>query len=271
MFTGFLLALREGLEAALILGMVLGALRKLNRMDLTRPVWLGAGLAAGLSLTAALALRALGATLEGTAELAFEGISMWLAAGVLTWMIFWMQRQSRSLRSGIENQVQASTLGGAGALFGLAFTAVIREGIELALFLLAAGQASESAQPFYGALLGLAVAALIGWLGARSAVRLPLSSFFRVTNVLLLLFAAGLAAHGMHEFVEAGWLPALIDPLYNINPLLDENSIGGSLLKALFGYNGNPALIETLVYLAYLAVLGVVLRLQAAPRAAQTA
>jgi high-affinity iron transporter len=133
----------------------------------------------------------------------------------------------------------------------LAFLAVVREGIELALFLTAATFASDPQSTILGLLLGLGVAVLLGWSLFTSTLRLNLRRFFQVTGFLLILFAAGLVAHGVHEFNEVGWIPPVIEHVWNVNPILDENSTLGLMLKALFGYNGNPSLTEVLAYLAY--------------------
>ncbi|TLN14430.1 iron transporter, partial [bacterium] len=210
-----------------------------------------------------------GATLEEPAEQIFEGISMLLAAGILTWMLFWVRHQARHQRAGIEAQIRGSLAGR--PIFWLAFLAVFREGLELALFLLAVGTNSAPLQTLLGALLGIATAALLGVVTFNSSRRLSLRAFFQATNILLLLVAAGLVAHGIHEFVEIGWLPTLIDPLYDVNGILNENSILGSLLKALFGYNGNPSLLEALAYTGYLIVLGLLVSLQPRPARLQSA
>jgi high-affinity iron transporter len=256
MLSSFLLSLREGLEAALIIGIILGALRKINRPDLKAAVWAGAGAALLVSLAVGGALAALGFSLEGQVEYVFEGITMVLAAALLTWMIFWMNRQGRLLRAEMEGKVrQAAAAGGSrSALFGVAFLAVVREGIELAFFLTAAAFALQGGAIWLGAVLGLAAAILLGYLTFTATRQLDLRLFFQVTSVLLLLFAAGLIAHGVHEFNEAGWVPAVIEHVWDINPYLDEKSALGEILKALFGYNGNPSLTEVLAYLAYLGV-----------------
>ena len=261
MLPSFLLSLREGLEAALIIGIVLGALRKMNRKELNPVVWSGALAAGVLSLIAALILNAIGASLEGPAEPIFEGITMMLAAGVLTWMIFWMHRQSRSIKGELEADVRRATLStGKQALFALAFLAVAREGVELALFLTAAALASTAQMTLIGALLGLAASAVLGYILFATTIRLDLRRFFLVTGALLILFAAGLVAHGVHEFNEVGWIPAVVDHLWDINGLVHEDSTLGLLLKALFGYNGNPSLTEVFAYLAYFAAITVGLR-----------
>lgn len=251
-----MLALREGLEAALIIGIVLGAVRKMDRPELVPAVWWGAASATIVSLLAGLALTSYGLSLREPAEQIFEGLTMLLAAGVLTWMIFWMSRQARDIRAELETGVRRAALsGGRGALFGLAFLAIVREGIELALFLTAAVLTAGEQNAMIGGLLGLAAAAILGWLLFASTIRLDLGRFFQVTGLLLLLFAAGLVGHGVHEFIEVGWVPALIEHVWDLNPILDENSNLGMMLKALLGYNGNPALTEVLAYVAYVGAI----------------
>ncbi|MEL7590852.1 MAG: iron uptake transporter permease EfeU [Anaerolineaceae bacterium] len=264
MFAAFLLSLREGLEAALVIGIVLGALRKINRPDLKPAVWAGVISAVIVSLLAGVLLTVLGMSFDGLVEEIFEGFTMLLAAGILTWMIFWMNRQGRYLRADVESEVQKSAVAGSQprALFGLAFLAVVREGIELALFLTATGFVARAGQTLIGGLLGLAAAIVLGWLLFSTTLRLDLRRFFRVTGVLLILFAAGLVAHGVHEFNEAGWIPSVVEHVWNVNPWLDENSTFGSILKSLFGYNGNPSLTELLAYLAYFALIFVGLKRQ---------
>ena len=259
MLSSLLLALREGLEAALIIGILLGAVQKMNLQHLRVWVWSGVAAAVVLSTGAAIGLNAIGAKFEGRGEEIFEGVMMVLAAGLLTWMIFWMHRHARYSRQNLEAGVRkAAASESRGALFLLAFTAVGREGIELALFLMAARFASEPVSALLGALAGLALAGLLGYVIFASTFRLNLQRFFQVTNVLLLLFAAGLLAHGVHEFNEAGGIPGIIEHVYDINWLVPEKSTVGLLFTALFGYNGNPSLTEMLAYIFYLTGLGMV-------------
>lgn len=255
------LAFREGLEAALILGIVLGVLRRVGRRDQGKMVWLGTGLAVLLSLGAGIGLYALGISFEGQAEQIFEGLAMLLAAGVLTWMVFWLDKQGRHIQAELERDVRrAATGGGTWAIFSLAFLAVLREGIELALFLTAATFTATAAATLFGGLLGLGLAALAGWLIFAATARLDVRAFFRVTSILLIFFAAGLVAHGIHEMNEAGIVPAVVEHVWDTNPVLDENSGGGQILKALLGYNGNPSLTEVLAYVGYWAVVLLALR-----------
>jgi high-affinity iron transporter len=263
MLPTYLLSLREGLEAALIIGIVLGALTKIRRDDLSPAVWLGAWSAVGVSVLTAIALTNFGLSLEEEAEQVFEGITMLLAAGILTWMIFWMSKQARFLKSELEagiNKAAATT--GKRAVFSLAFLAVVREGIELALFITAAFFAGDQSQinnnitqTLAGTILGLGTAVLLGYTLFATTVRLDLKKFFQVTGLLLILFAAGLVAHGVHEFNEAGIIPSVIEHVWDVNAILDEDSVAGQLLKTLFGYNGNPSLTEMTAYFGYLIVI----------------
>jgi len=260
MFAALLLAFREGLEAALIVGIVLSVLRRVGQSDRTWTVWLGAGLAGLLSLGAGVGLHALGVAFEGSAEETFEGVAMLAAAGVLTWMIFWMERQGRFLQEHLEQDARQAAHGkGNWALFSLAFVAVLREGIELALFLTAAAFTATAGETLIGGLAGLIIAAVAGWLIFTTTTRLNVRAFFRVTSVLLIVFAAGLVAHGVHEFNEVGWIPAVVEHVWDTNPVLDENSGVGLFLKALLGYNGNPSLTEIIAYIGYWGAISVAL------------
>lgn len=262
MLPSFLLALREGIEAALIVGIVLGVLKKMNRLDRAVRVWLGVGAAAVVSALGALALSLAGAEFEGAAEQVFEGLTMLAAAGVLTWMIFWMQKQGRQIQAGLEADVRtALTRGQDWALFSLAFFAVVREGLELVLFLTAtnfttpAEGVSAPILGWLGGVLGLVAAVIVGWLLFDTTAKLNLRRFFQLTSVLLIIFAAGLFAHAIHEFNELGWIPPVVEHVYDINPIIPETTLLGQFMKALFGYNGNPSLSETVSYLGYFVVI----------------
>ena len=265
MLPTFLLSLREGLEAALIIGIVLGAINKIRRGDLAPAVWFGTLSAVVVSILTAIVLTSFGMSLEESAEQIFEGVTMLAAAGILTWMIFWMGRQARFLKSELENGVnKAAASTGKRAVFWLAFMAVVREGVELAIFVTAAFFAGNSAetggtliQVLAGTILGLGTAVLLGYTIFATTVRLDLRKFFQVTGILLILFAAGLVAHGVHEFNEVGWIPSIVEHVWDVNMILDENSLAGLLLKTLFGYNGNPSLTEMIAYFAYIVVVAI--------------
>lgn len=252
MLPSYLLSLREGLEAALIIGIVIGALHKIQRPDLKPILWLGVISAVVMSTIAAILLINLGAEFEGRAEEIFEGIAMLLAAGILTWMVFWMRFHADTIKLDLESDVRRVAFkGGMGSLFLLAFLSISREGLELVLFLTAAQMTTGGIVTLLGAILGLATAVLLGWIMFATTRNLSLTRFFQVTNVLLILFAAGLVAHGVHELNEAGIIPAGIEHVWDTNDILDEDSIPGQVLKALFGYNGNPSLTEVLAYFSY--------------------
>jgi len=263
MLPTYLLSLREGLEAALIIGIVLGAVNKIRRNDLMLTVWLGVLSTVGVSILTAILLTSFGMSLEDPAEAIFEGITMLIAAGILTWMIFWMGKQSRFLKSELEAGVnKAAASAGKRAVFWLAFVAVVREGIELALFITAAFFAGDPShatsniiQTLVGTILGLGTATLLSWTLFATTVRLDLRRFFQVTGFLLILFAAGLVAHGVHEFNEVGWIPAIVEHVWDVNTILNEDSLVGQLLETLFGYNGNPSLTEIIAYFAYIATV----------------
>lgn len=247
-----LIALREGLEAALIVGIVLGYLRRIGYLEGRRSVWVGVIAAVLASVGLAILIQLVGTELEGRAEKIFEGATMFLAVGVLTWMIFWMRYQARLIKPSLEQNVQDAVVTGTkwGLIF-VAFAAVFREGVEMALFLSAAAFASDGQGTLIGAGLGLAAALLIGILIYASTAQLNIRLFFNITSVLLLLFAAGLLAHGIHEFQEAGLIPTVNEQVWDTNNVLDENSSLGRMLKAVFGYNGNPSLEEVVAYFGY--------------------
>ena len=256
MVAAALITLREGLEAALIVGIVLAVLRRLGEIGRRRAVWAGTAAAVLVSIAGGLGLNALGVAFEGHGEEVFEGTAMLLAAAVLTWMIIWMQRQGRQIELGLEEDVRrATTAGSAWALFSLAFIAVVREGIETVLFLTAASFSATPVQTLLGGALGLAAAIIVGVLVFGVGRQVPLRPFFRVTGILLILFAAGLVAHGVHELQEAGILPTIIEHVWDINHVVDEGGGVGTFLKAIFGYNENPSLIEVLSYVGYFSAL----------------
>jgi high-affinity iron transporter len=258
MATGYLLALREGLEAALIVGLLLGALRRTRHPEMVRVVWLGVALAIALSLFVGFALVLIGAELEGPAELIFEGIMLTLAVAVLSWVVVWMQGQ-RSAAHAEEGMLKAASAGQRLAVFVTAFVAVGREGLETGLFVSAASFASEARLAVLGAVLGLITAAIIGAGLYLATLRLDLRSFFAVTSVLLVLFAAGLVGHAVHEFNELGWIPSSATPLWDLSGSLSLDSALGHTAAILFGYDPTPSLSQVIAYLGYLAGMAVLL------------
>jgi high-affinity iron transporter len=270
MLPSYLLSLREGIEAALIIGILLGALRQIRRPEFVPAVWFGTLSAAVLSILAAVLLTSFGLEMKDPGEAIFEGFTMVLAAGLLTWMIFWMSRQARFMKANLEADVHRASQLGQRAIFFVAFVAILREGIELALFLTASVFATSNAlQTTLGAILGLGTAILLGWSIFAATVRLDLRRFFQVTGFMLVLFAAGLIAHGVHEFTEVGWIPSIIEHVWDLTSIVSGESTLGQLLGALFGYNPAPSLSEMIAYVAYFA--GVIITLQFTGRKPQTA
>ncbi len=257
MLSSLLITLREGLEAALIIGIILAYLTRTDNRQGFKPVWLGVSLAVAGSLIAGAFIYLLVGELSGQAEEVFEGIAMFLAVGVLTWMIFWMRKQATDIKAHLHAQVKSAlTSGSSLGLVAIAFVVVVREGIETVLFLFAASRVDESPILFtVGGFLGLAIAIVIGYGVYRGTSRLNLRAFFNVTSLVLIMFAAGLLAHGIHEFHEAGIIPPLVEHVWDINHILPEKSTLGRFLAAIFGYNGNPSLVEVVAYPVYLTLV----------------
>ena len=267
MGSGFLVMLREGLEAALIVAIVLAYLKTLGRERDFRPVWLGTAGAVVISMVAGVIIFTVLGELEGAAEEITEGIVAFAAAGVLTWMIFWMGRQARHIKGALQAKVDAALQSGSTmGLAAIAFIAVLREGLESALFLLSTGVGTESnAAQFSGALLGVGAAAGIGYLVYRGSRKINLRLFFRVTGILILLFAAGLLAKGVHEFQEVGAIPTAAEHVYDVSSItaLDpEASQTGEFLKGLFGWSPDPSIEMLVAYFAFLIPVGIAFLLQ---------
>jgi high-affinity iron transporter len=252
-----LITLRETLEASLVVGIVLTHLRVLSQQKQNHWVWSGVGSGVIMSIALAVVFHFAFGGFTGRAEQLYEGIIMLTAAGLITWMFLWMISAQREMRAHIEGQVQAHVESKHPfGLFLLVFLAVLREGVETVLFLQAAAlQAQSAGEQLFGACLGIAIAIFASVLFFRGMSRVPVRMCFRVTSVLLLLFAAGLVAHGVHELQEAGVIPILVEHVWDTNALLNENGTVGSLMKGVFGYNGNPSLLEAAGYGLYLAVV----------------
>jgi high-affinity iron transporter len=259
MGAAFLITLREGLEVALILSILLAYLNTIGRRDRHGSVWAGAALAGGVSLAAGLVIFLTAGSLSHRAEEAFEGIVSLLAVGVLTWMIFWMRRQARFIKGELQHRVDLALASGSAVALGvLAFFVVLREGLETALFLFAtfrATSAGSTATGLLGAMLGLGAAAVLGYLMYRGGVRLNLQTFFKVTGALVLVVAAGLLANAIHELQEIGWLPFATGTAFDIRAVLPDSG-PGLPLQALFGYNANPSWLEFLAWAGYLLITG---------------
>ena len=253
MVPAFLLMLREGLEAALIVGILAAYLVKIGRRDALPRVWAGVLAALGLSVAIGLGIVITIGDLPGVVQDTAEGLAGLVAVAVLTWMLFWMRRQGRALKGELEHDIDVALTGGStAALVGLAFIAVAREGIETVLFLVAVVSSAGAGIPvFAGALVGLAIAIGIGAAIFIGGIRVNLRRFFTVTGTVLIFVAAGLVAFSIHEFGEAGLIPNS-GTAFNVGGILSETSPIGSVLAGLFGYRSRPTPLELIGYVAYL-------------------
>lgn len=253
MAAAFFVTLREGLEAALIVGIIVAYLIKIERRDAVRAVALGVGAALLIAIVVGSAVALLVGRLPLAVQAMFEGVTAVLAVFVLTWMLFWMRRQGRAMKGELEAGVDAALdRGSTMALVGLAFVAVLREGLETVLFLLAIlGSSGDVAGALLWAMAGLVVAVGIGWAIFALGVRIDLRRFFTITGVILIFVAAGLCAYAVHEFTEAGLLP--VTPVaFDLSGILPATGPVGSVLAGLFGYRSAPTILELAAYLGYL-------------------
>jgi high-affinity iron transporter len=264
--TGLLTGLREGVEAALIVSIILAYLAKTGNQRHFGKIWLGAGAAIALSVAIGLVLFVTIGGFEEPAEQIFEGFAMLIAAAVVTWMLFWMRRTAANIKGQLHAGVDRALV--EGGIFGLsilAFTAVIREGIETALFLMgqATAAGSEASSTLVGAIIGLAIAVAIGYGLYRGARVINLRTFFSWTGIALIFIAAGLLSHGIHEFIEAGWITFGTGTAFDISGILpheaepETGALGviGSILRALVGYTSTPEWITFAAWLVYIVVV----------------
>src|SRR5438105_3654801 len=256
-FAAAVLTFREGLEAALVVAIMLGYLRKVGRTEHQLSVWSGALSAAGLAVVFTLILQLLGKEFDYPAKGIYEGFTSLFAVGMLTYMSFWMSRQARYIKGSLEQSMKATFIKGATwGLFGLAFLTVAREGVETALFLSASAFEYSGIATLLGGIAGLVVALSVAWAVYVAGVRLNMRTFFRITSLLLGVFGAAILRYGLHEFEEVNWLPAIIDPVWNTARWLPEDSLVGQILQALIGYVSKPSLVQVVSYFGYLAVVG---------------
>ena len=263
MIPAALITLRETLEASLVVGIVLAFLHRTSDRKLDAAVWFG--VLGGMLLSAAIALlfHVAAVDFQGRTEQIYEGVTMALAAGLLTWMILWMLQQRRSLRRNIEGKVSLhAAANDALGIFLLVFVSTAREGVETVIFLKALILHSQGDMHIFGGILGTLIAVVLSFFLFRGIEILPLKRVFGVSSVLLIFFSAGLVAHGVHEFQEAGFLPILQSTLWDTNVVLHEDGIAGGILKSLFGYNGDPTGLELAAYGLYLAGISVLWRRQ---------
>ena len=252
MLANFLIGLREGLEASLIVGILIAFAVKADRRDLIGRIWTGVGAAVVVSLgTGATIFFVLAESGDAIQPIIVGSLSI-LAAALLTWMIFWMSKTARNLKGSLEGSMQQGLSKGGLAIAVIAFSAVVREGVETALFIWASMNSTGDGLPALGtAFVGIAVAVGLGWIIYRGLLRLNLGIFFQWTSVILIIVAAGILAYGVHEFQEVGLLPAG-EPVYDATAWLGKETIIGSLLYGLFSYRANPSLVELITWTLYL-------------------
>jgi high-affinity iron transporter len=257
MIAGTLITIREGLEAFLIVGILIGYVTKVNQSKFKIHIWIGTLAALLVSAILALLFQYMAFQFEGVAAEIFETVVALLAVAVLTWMVLWMQRQSRGIKGELEQRADAAISSGqALALGSLAFVSVLREGVETALFLSAMLVTSRDMQLLPGAVLGLVLAAAITYLLFRSAIRLNLRNFFIVTGIFLILIAAGLVGHSVMALQEIGWLPLGLTIVWNLQGLIPNESLTGRLLHVFFGYEAAPTLLMVFAYAVYVMYFG---------------
>jgi high-affinity iron transporter len=250
----FLIGLREGLEAALVVSILVAYLVKTDRRQRLPAVWLGVGAAIALSLAFGALLTYTSARMSFQAQEAFGGFLSIAAVGFVTWMIFWMRRAARSIKGELQGAVDRALAMGTGALVMTAFIAVAREGLETALFIWSAAQStgiSDGPPPIIGAVLGLFVAATIGYLLYRGAIRINLGRFFTWTGAALIVVAGGVLAYGFHDLQEAGILPGLNNLAFDVSDTISPGSVTGTVLKGVFNFSPQTTWLEAAVWLLY--------------------
>jgi len=250
----FVIGLREGVEAALIVGIIAAFLRRQGRADTLRLVWLGVGLAALICAAVAVGLQVWAASLPEGQQEVLETIIGAAAVVVVTYMVVWMRRHARDIKGHLEGAAgDALVTGTAWALVGMAFLAVLREGFETAVFLLAAFQASgEQLAAAVGAAAGLLTAVALGYGIYRGGVRLNLARFFRLTGFVLVVVAAGLVATTFHTAAEAGWVTFGQEVAFDLSGIIQPDTVPAVLITGIIGIRPEPTVIEIVAWLAYL-------------------
>lgn len=258
MLSSFIIALREGLEASLIVGILIAYISKSGKSHLRSYIWSGVALAVIASAALGAILTFTSAELTPKGEELFAGSTSFLAVGVVTWMVFWMKRTSRTLRSNLAGKVDRAMSIGPYALAGAAFLAVVREGLETSLFVYS--NFKSSAEPLGSALglvAGFSVAIALGYLICKSSIKLDLSKFFRYTGIALIIVAAGVLSYGVHEFQELGFLPGPDAFAWDVTSTIAKDSLFGGVLAGTIGFDTTTSWLQLGIYISYL--LGVLL------------
>ena len=256
MLANYLIGLREGLEATLVVVILVAYLVKSDRTSLLGRIWAGVAIAVGVSLAFGALLTFGPRGLSFEAQEAIGGTLSIVAVGFVTWMVMWMARSARSLSGDLKGRVdKAAAAGGAASLVLVAMLAVGREGLETALFLWAATAAADSTTgPLVGAALGIGTAVVLGYLFYRGAVKINLSKFFTWTGAILILVAAGVLAYGIHDLQEAGLLPGLNSLAFDVSGAVPPGSFVGTLLKGTLNFSPATTWLQAVVWVIYVAV-----------------
>jgi len=256
MLANYLIGLREGLEATLVVVILVAYLVKSDRRNLLSRIWGGVAIAVGVSLAFGALLTFGPRGLSFEAQEAIGGTLSIVAVGFVTWMVMWMARSARSLSGDLKGRVdRAAAAGGAASLVLVAMLAVGREGLETALFLWAATQAANSTTgPLVGAALGLGTAVVLGYLFYKGAVRINLSKFFTWTGAILILVAAGVLGYGIHDLQEAGILPGLNSLAFDVSHVIQPGSWIGTILKGTLNFSPATTWLQAVAWVAYVAV-----------------
>ena len=253
MLSTFIIALREGIEAALIVGILVAYVVRTDRRHLLKPLWTGVGVALVASLALGGILAFTSAELSDRGEELFAGITSFAAVGLVTWMVFWMKRTARNLRNELHGKIDGALVGGPISLALVAFFAVAREGLETALFVYSnfktVGVASTAT---VGLVLGLGLAVFLGYAIYNRTVKLDLAKFFTITGVALIIIAAGVLSYGIHEFQELGYLPGVDSFLWDVTPWIAKESLLGSLLGGLVGFDTTTSFVQFVGWSIYL-------------------
>ena len=256
MLANYLIGLREGLEATLVVVILVAYLVKSDRTSLLGRIWTGVAIAVGVSLAFGALLTFGPRGLSFEAQEAIGGTLSIVAVGFVTWMVMWMARSARSLSGDLKGQVdKAAAAGGAASLVLVAMLAVGREGLETALFLWAATAAADSTTgPLVGAALGIGTAVVLGYLFYRGAVKINLSKFFTWTGAILILVAAGVLAYGIHDLQEAGILPGLNSLAFDVSGAIPPGSFVGTILKGTLNFSPVTTWLQAVVWVIYVVV-----------------
>jgi len=249
----FVIGLREGFEAALIVGIIAAFLGQRGESRALRYVWLGVLLAAAICVAVAVGLFLIGQSLPFQQREIMEAVLALIAVAGVTYMIVWMRGHARNLKKSLESEAEHALMAGSSwALVGMAFLAVLREGLETAVFLLAAFQSSTTpVATGFGAVLGVIAAIVLGYAIFRGGLRINMARFFNITGFVLVLVAAGLLAHAVHDLAEAGVITALQQPAVDLSWLIAPGTVQAALLTGLFGFQPVPTVAELLVWFLY--------------------